>query len=80
MDSVSVYLLRCYILVILFGIYASTDLFRNLIMRSGSKKIRNAFIALSPLTTLVLLIVCTALISYSGISDNQMLILKGELL
>lgn len=75
MDSVSVYLLRCYILVILFGIYASTDLFRNLIMRSGSKKIRNAFIALSPLTTLVLLIVCTALISYSGISDNQMLIL-----
>ena len=49
--------------------YASTDLFRNMILRSGKSKLKTAFSAISPVIAVLLLIVCTALISYRGVSD-----------
>lgn len=73
-DSLSFYLMRNYIVILLIGIYASTNLFRNMIIRSGKGKFRNAFIFVSPILVIILLAVCTALISYSG--SSEMILLK----
>ncbi len=73
-DSISVYFFKSYIVVLLISMYASTDLFRNMILRSGKSKLKTAFSAISPVIAAFLLIVCTALISYSGFSD--MILLK----
>ena len=48
--------------------YAATDLFRNMMMRSGKNPVRTAVTAASPVIVLGLLILCTALISYDGSS------------
>ena len=68
-DTFSLYLLKSYIVVLLIGMYASTDLFKNMMMRSGKNKVRTAVSVISPVMVLSLLIVCTALISYSGSSE-----------
>lgn len=72
-DTVSIYLLRNYLLLLLLGLYVSTDFFRNMVVRTGIKAVRNAYIMLTPIFSLILLIVCTAFISYSGVSDALML-------
>lgn len=71
-DSHSFYLIRYYIVLLLITMYASTDLFRNMI-RSRKNKIKTIASAVSPAVILVLLAVCTALISYSGSSGMILL-------
>ena len=73
-DSQSFYLLKSYIVLILLAMYASTDLFRNLITRTGNSRLKVALTLVSPLMVIVLLIICTALISYSG--SSEILIMK----
>ena len=73
-DAFSLYLLKSYIVVLLITMYASTDLFRNMIMRSGRSALKTAVTVVTPVAVLGLLIVCTALISYGGISE--MLLIK----
>lgn len=73
-DSLSLYLLKSYILILLISIYASTNLFRNLMIRSGRRKVRNIITALSPFIVLSLMILCTVLISYRG--SSEMILLK----
>ena len=68
-DAFSLYLLKSYIVVLLITMYASTDLFRNMIMRSGRSALKTAVTVITPVTVLGLLIVCTALISYGGTSE-----------
>lgn len=72
-DSVSLYLLKYYAVLLLAGAYGATDLFRNLIIKSKKIKLRRAMEIISPVCWLALLIICTALISYSGISETFML-------
>ena len=73
-DSQSFYLLKSYIVLILLAMYASTDLFRNLMTRTGNSRLKVALTLVSPLMVIVLLIICTALISYSG--SSEILIMK----
>lgn len=72
-DTLTLYLLKSYAVVLLVSMYASTDLFRNMIVRSRRGKMYTAVSVLSPVVVLVLLAVSTALIAYSGASA-QMLI------
>lgn len=65
-DGVSFYLLKSYALVLLISIYASTDLFRNLILRSKKRTVKNIADAVSPIVMTAILAICTALISSSG--------------
>ncbi|MDE5772567.1 MAG: hypothetical protein K2I06_13240 [Ruminococcus sp.] len=67
-DSQTLYLLKYYIVLLLICMYFSTSLFRNMLMRSGKTKLKIVMEILSPLITVVLLAVCTALISYNGSS------------
>lgn len=59
-DITGVYLLRSYVLILLIGIYFSTDLFKNLIERSrGRKYIETAVGILSPFVIVLLLAAST---------------------
>lgn len=73
-DSQAFYLLKSYIVMLLAAIYAASDLFRNLMTRSGKKKVKAVINAVSTLVVLAALIICTALLSYSG--SSEMLIMK----
>ncbi|WP_028520670.1 hypothetical protein [Ruminococcus flavefaciens] len=73
-DTQGFYLFKSYIVLLLVTMYASTDLFRNLMTRSERNRVRTAIMAVSPVLILAVLIVCTALMSYSGSSD--MLLMK----
>ena len=73
-DSQAFYLMKSYIVLLLLAMYASTDLFRNMMLRSGKKKLKMAVNIASPIMAAVLLIICTALISYSG--SSEMLLLR----
>lgn len=68
-DSHSLYLLKSYILILLISMYASTNLFRNLMLRSGRIRVRNIVTVMSPLAVLSVMILCTILISYRGSSE-----------
>lgn len=72
-DPLSVYLLKSYILILLISIYASTRLFRNLLMRSGHGKEQRIITVLSPVIVLSMMILCTVFISYSGSSGMDLL-------
>ena len=61
------------IVLILLAMYASTDLFRNLMVRTGKSKIKVCLTLVSPLMVIILLIICTALISYSGSSETLLM-------
>lgn len=74
-DSQAFYLTKSYIVLILLAMYASTDLFRNMMTRSGKKKLKIALNIVSPIMVTVLLIICTALLSYSGSSEMLLLTL-----
>lgn len=73
-DSLSLYLMKSYILILLISMYAATDLFRNLMMRSGRSRVRTVFTVISPLVVLAVMILCTILISYRG--SSGMILLK----
>lgn len=74
-DSLSFYLLKMYLVILLVGVYASTDLFRNLFERSKKKILRGFVGFLSPVYTSLLLLICTSLISYTGVSEMMLPIL-----
>ncbi len=73
-DSQSFYLLKSYIVMLLVSMYAATDLFRNMMLRTGRKKVKAFVNAVTPLIVVLALAVCTALMSYDGSSD--MILLK----
>lgn len=73
-DSLSFYLLRSYSVILLIGMYASTDLFRNMLMRSGRTRLRRVFSLVSPAIVLTFTVLCTILLSYSG--SSGMILLK----
>lgn len=73
-DPLSIYLLKSYILILLISMYASTSLFRNLMMRSGHRRGQRIITALSPVIVLSVMILCTVLISYKG--SSGMILLK----
>ena len=73
-DSQSFYLLKSYIVLLLAAVYAASDLFRNMMTRAGKKKVKTVINAASTLIVLAALIICTALLSYSG--SSEMLIMK----
>jgi len=66
-DSVTIYFMKCYLVAMIVIMYASTDLFRN--MLNSSVRVQRIVSAVTPFVTLALLIVCTAFISDSGVSD-----------
>ena len=68
-DSLTVYLLRSYVIVVLVSVYAATDLFRNMLLRSGKHRVITLLSAAAPAIVTVMLLVCTACIAYSGISE-----------
>lgn len=72
-DSLTFYLLKYYIVLLLLCMYFSTSLFRNMLMRSGRNHFKTVISVLSPAVTVILLVVCTALISYSGSSEITMM-------
>lgn len=73
-DSDSFYLIKSYIVLLLVTMYASTDLFRNLMTRSGKNRIKAAIMAVSPVLVLAVLVLCTAFISYGG--SSHMILMK----
>lgn len=72
-DTQAFYLIKAYIVLLLLAMYASTDLFRNMMARSKKRNIRVAVTVASPVIIVILLVVCTALISYSGSSGMLLL-------
>lgn len=72
-DSLSFYLIKSYIVILLVSVYAATSLFRNLMTRSGGTWIRNAVMIISPVIVLILMIICTIMLSYSGSSEMILL-------
>ena len=72
-DSLTAYLFRSYIIVLLVGIYASTDLFGNMINRINKTRFRIVTLIVSPVVTVILFAVCTAMISYTGGSENMLI-------
>lgn len=72
-DSLTLYLLKYYIVLLLLCMYFSTSLFRNMLMRSGKTRLKTVMSVLTPVITLVLFILCTILISYSGSSEITLL-------
>ena len=73
-DQLSFYLLKSYIVLILISIYASTNLFRNMLARAERTKARIAIELISPMISLLLLMLCTAFISYEG--SSQMILIR----
>lgn len=68
-DSLSGYLLKSYIIILIVSIYASTSMFRGLMLRSGKTKIHSALNIISPIILMALMVICSIMISYSGSSD-----------
>ena len=73
-DTLTLYLLKSYLVVLLVTMYASTDLFRNMLLRSRRMLLRKVFSSLTPVVMAALLAICTALISSSG--SSEMLLMK----
>lgn len=76
-DPASIYLLKTFVVLLLICLYGATDILRNIIDRSGKKWIKVLSDIITPITTLLLLILCTAEISYTGVSEMTLPILGG---
>ncbi|MDE5764269.1 MAG: hypothetical protein K2I00_04800 [Ruminococcus sp.] len=72
-DSLAAYFARYYIVVLLAAVYASTDLFKNMVVRVENSRFRWAVYVFSPAVSLLLLMICTAMMSYSGSSGILLL-------
>ncbi|MDE5855357.1 MAG: hypothetical protein K2H19_09915, partial [Ruminococcus sp.] len=68
-DSLTAYLLKSYIVILLAAMYASTDLFKSTIERLYKTRFRWVALIVSPLIMVLTLAVCTAIISYTGSSE-----------
>ena len=68
-DSITLYLLKYYIIMLLVCMYFSTNLFKNLLIRSDRTRPKSIILLLSPVLTVVSFIICTIFISYSGSSE-----------
>lgn len=68
-DSLTAYLLKSYIIILLTAMYASTDLFKSTIERLYRTRFRWVVFIISPLVMMMVLAICTALISYTGSSE-----------
>lgn len=68
-DSLTAYMLKSYIIVLLIAMYSATDLFRNTINRIMRTRFRIIISIFSPVVMIIMLAVCTALISYTGSSE-----------
>jgi len=68
-DALSVYLIRSYSVLLLVCMYASSDLFRTTLIRTANTKLRSFMTGAKPVLMLLLLIACTAFMSYSGSSE-----------
>lgn len=73
-DSLTLYLVKSYILVLLIAVYFSTDLFVNTISRIRKTRFRIIVSVFSPVVEIVIFAVCTALISYNG--NSNIILLK----
>lgn len=67
------YLFKSYIALLLVAVYASTNLFRNMMNRSQKSRLNSVVMTVSPFIVALTLLVCTALISYSGSSEMLMI-------
>lgn len=74
-DSLSVYLLKYYIVILLVAVYGSTDLFKNMLARVKDTKFGWIISVFTPVTVLALLLASTALMAYSGQSDSMIIML-----
>ncbi|MDE6036004.1 MAG: hypothetical protein K2G36_08865 [Ruminococcus sp.] len=72
-DSMTLYLLKYYLVPLIVCTYCATNLFRSMVMRSGKNYIKTAIETVSPVITLLMLIICTALITYTGSSEFHLL-------
>lgn len=72
-DSLSVYLLKYYIVILLVAVYCSTDLFKNTLVRIRDTKFGIIISAAAPLTVILLLAASTALMAYSGQSGTMII-------
>lgn len=72
-DSVAAYMIKYYIVILLIAVYASTDLFRNTLMKIKAVRFSKALSLLTPVVITLLLFVCTALMAYSGQSDKMLI-------
>lgn len=68
-DQLTAYLLRSYVIVLIITVYASTDMFKNMIARVIQTRFKIVVSVLTPVVMLALFVICTALISYSGCSE-----------
>ncbi|MCM1133123.1 MAG: hypothetical protein NC340_06590 [Ruminococcus flavefaciens] len=69
-DSLTSYLVKSYIIILLTAMYMATDLFRNTVNRINRTRFRIVVSVLSPVILVILFAVCTSLISYTGSSEN----------
>lgn len=74
-DSAAAHMLKYNIVIILLAIYASTDLFRNTISRVKESRFKGILAVLTPVVSAVLLLICTALMSFSGQSESMIMML-----
>lgn len=72
-DDLAIYLLRSYLVVLLITMYASADLFRNMLLRTGKTRIKSIIYAAAPIVLTLLLAVCTALLTYTGSTGNMLI-------
>ena len=72
-DSAAAYMLKYYIVIILIAVYASTDLFRNTAARIKNSRFSGVLTVLTPVSSAVLLILCTALMSFIGQSSTMIM-------
>lgn len=68
-DRSGLYLLKSYAVILIVSMLASASVFRSLTSRSPRKPMRYVTHVLSPVISIFLLIICTALISYSGTAE-----------
>lgn len=74
-DSLSSYLLSSYTVIILVGAVLAAGIIPRLINKSRKKAVKIVYELFTPVFVTALLLICTALITYSGVSQNMVIIL-----
>lgn len=72
-DSLTAYFVRYYIIILLAAMYSSTDLFKNTVARLEKTRFRIIVSVLWQVSVVFLFVVCTALISYTGSSEMNLI-------
>lgn len=72
-DSLTFYLLRSYLAVLLITIYGATDLSRTMLLRAEKTRFSGVIWALRPAAVVLMLALCTAFIATGG-SSGEMII------